>query len=79
VRPLGRPVASILLKRRVSCSSSVVIKRIKPRPDGTFTARFAAPPHAQAAVYEAATRVRKAGGNRRTFPTATLPRVVVNR
>jgi hypothetical protein len=79
VRPLARPIATILLKRRVSCSSSVVIKRIKPRPDGTFTARFAAPPRTQAAVYEAATRVRRTRGNRRTFPTSTLPRMVVNR
>jgi hypothetical protein len=79
VRPLAQPIATILVQRRVSCSSTVTVKRIKPRRNGTFTVTLAAPPHTQAAVYLATTRVRQTVSNRKTFPTSTLPRVVVIR
>lgn len=77
VRPLARPIATILVQRRISCSSSVTVKRIKPGRNGAFTVTLAGPAHAQAAVYVAVTRVRQKIGSRKTFPTSTLPRVVV--
>ncbi len=78
IRPLARPIATIFVRRRVSCSSSVIVKRIKPHRDGSFTATLAAPPHSQASVYQADTTVRGVASNLKTFPTSTLPRVVVN-
>lgn len=77
LKPLTRPIATILVQRRVSCSSSVTVKRIKPRRNGTFTVTLAAPPATQAAVYRAVTRVGQSVRSRRTYPTSTLPRVVV--
>ena len=77
VRPLAQPIATILVRRRVSCSSAVTVKRIKPRRNGTFAVTLVAPPRTQAAVYLAVTRVRQTVRNRKTYPTSTLPRVVV--
>jgi hypothetical protein len=77
VRPLAQPIATILVQRRVSCSRAVTVKRIKPRRNGNFTVTLAAPAHTQAAVYLAITRVRQNVRSRKTFPTSTLPRVVV--
>jgi hypothetical protein len=77
VKPLSRPVAAILIKRRVSCSSMVTVKRIKPRRDGSFSVTLLAPPHTPAALYLATSTVRQSLRNRRSYPTSTLPRVVV--
>jgi hypothetical protein len=77
IRPLAHPIATIFVRRRVSCSSSVVVKRIKPHRNGTFTATFGAA-HNSASVYQADTRVRGVASNLKTFPTSTLPRVVIN-
>jgi hypothetical protein len=77
IRPLAQPIASILVKRRTSCTSTVTVTRIRPRRDGTFTASFAAPAGTRAALYLATTTVRQSGRNRRRYPTSTLPRVVV--
>lgn len=74
--PLARPVRSIEVRRRVSCRRSVVVRRIKPRRDGSFSVLVAAPPGRLAAVYRFATRVRRTSRNPRTFPTFTLPRYV---
>ena len=43
VRPLTTPVATIRLVRRVSCHKVVLVKRFKPRADGTFTVTVRAP------------------------------------
>jgi hypothetical protein len=75
--PRTRPLAAVLVKRRVSCSTSVTVKRVRPRRDGTFTATLAAPRGLQAAVYEATTRVRAVARSRKTYPSFTLPREVV--
>jgi hypothetical protein len=77
VKPLSRPIAAILIKRRISCSSMVTVKRIKPRRDGSFSVTLAAPAHTPAALYLATTTVRQSLRNRRSYPTSTLPRVVV--
>lgn len=73
-RPLAAPVQTIRLIRRVACGRSQVVKRFKPRADGTFTVRVKASD--RPAVYRAVTRVRKVATNRKTYPTATLPRGV---
>jgi hypothetical protein len=76
VGPLAKPVAPIVVQRRVSCSQYVTATRVAPNRDGTFTATLPAPPHQQAAVYRAATFVRKDSTNVKLFRTFTLPRVV---
>jgi hypothetical protein len=57
----------------------VIVKRIRPSHDGTFTATLPAPPGTPAAVYLASTRVRQTVHRRATYPTFTLPSVVVLR
>jgi hypothetical protein len=76
VRPLTTPVATIRLVRRVSCHKVVLVKRFKPRADGTFKVTVKAPAGQAAAVYRMATSVREKAGNPRSYPTFTLPRGV---
>ncbi len=71
--PLGSPVQTITLTRRVSCKKSVVIKRFKPKPDGRFSVLVQAPEGARAQVYRFGTKVRKTRANKKLFPTFTLP------
>lgn len=77
IRPLAQPIAAIVIKRRTSCTSTVIVKRVRPRPNGTFTVTVRAPTAAHAAVYVATTAVRQSDRSRKTYPTSTLPRVVV--
>jgi hypothetical protein len=76
IRPLASPTAGITIQRRVSCTSLVNVKRIMPDKNGNFSVTIAAPPHTQAAVYRAATFVRKFVTNPKRFPTFTLPQYV---
>ncbi|HEV7496244.1 hypothetical protein [Baekduia sp.] len=76
VRPLTTPVATIRLVRRVSCHKVVLVKRFKPRADGTFNVTVKAPAGQAAAVYRLATSVREKPSNPRSYPTFTLPRGV---
>ncbi len=76
VRPLTTPVATIRLVRRVSCHKVVLVKRFKPRADGTFKVTVKAPAGQAAAVYRLATSVREKPSNPRSYPTFTLPRGV---
>jgi hypothetical protein len=76
VRPLTTPVATIRLVRRVSCRKVVLVKRFKPRADGTFKVTVKAPAGQAAAVYRMATDVREKRSNPRSYPTFTLPRGV---
>ncbi|MBA2348613.1 MAG: hypothetical protein H0V81_10000, partial [Solirubrobacterales bacterium] len=71
--PLGAPLQTITLTRRVSCKKSVVVKRFKPRKDGTFSVLVEAPEGAKAQVYRFGTKVRKTRANKKLFPTFTLP------
>lgn len=75
-RPLANPASTITLTRRVSCRRSEVVKRFKPRADGTFRVTVAAPKGQTAAVYRLGTLVRKTANNPKRFPTFTLPRGV---
>jgi hypothetical protein len=76
VRPLTTPVADVRVVRRVSCHKVVLVKRFKPRADGTFSISVPAPKGASAAVYRLATNVREQPRNPRSYPTYTLPRGV---
>jgi hypothetical protein len=76
VRPLTTPLSTIRVVRRVSCRKVVLVKRFKPRADGTFRITVKAPQGQAAAVYRLATRVREKPSNPRTYPTFTLPRGV---
>lgn len=76
-RPLAQPIATILIRRRLSCSSMTTVMRVKPRSNGVFTATLRAPAGVPAALYLATTRVRQSVHSRKTYPTSTLPRVVV--
>lgn len=76
VQPLTEPVDTVLVKRRVTCRQWKVVKRFKPRPDGSFRVRLKAPDDGEAAVYRMNTRVKLYDWFRKTYPTFTLPRYV---
>lgn len=76
VRPLTTPIADVRVVRRVSCHKVVLVKRFKPRSDGTFSVSVRAPKGQSAAVYRLATSVREKPSNPRSYPTFTLPRGV---
>lgn len=76
IRPLGSPVQTIVVSRRVSCKRSEVVARIKPSRTGAFRVTVDAPPKTLAATYRLATKVRKFASNPKLFPTYTLPRAV---
>jgi hypothetical protein len=76
VPPLGAPVRSVVLKRRVSCGHTEVVKRFKPAADGSFRVTVKAPKGVGAAVYRLSTSVRKTRSNPKLYPTFTLPRAV---
>lgn len=75
-RPLGKPLQTVTLSRRVTCKRNAVVKRFTPRADGTFRVTVEAPRGQTAAVYRLATKVRRSVRNRKLFPTFTLPRAV---
>jgi hypothetical protein len=74
--PLTTPVSDVRVVRRVSCRKVVLVKRFKPRSDGTFSVSVPAPKGQSAAVYRLATSVREKASNPRSYPTFTLPRGV---
>ena len=76
LRPLAKPVSAITIKRRVSCTTEVTVKTVKPDKSGGFAVTIPAPPTGQAAVYRLQTRVPKSARNPKLFPTYTLPRAV---
>jgi hypothetical protein len=77
--PLGRPAQTISIKRRVTCTKNVVVKKLRPDSRGRFSITLGGPPSGQVAVYRLATKVRKNTRNRKLFPTFTLPRDVALR
>jgi hypothetical protein len=62
----------IEIRRRISCTKDVVVKRIRPERNGHWRAVVRAPQGTRAATYRATTTVRNAGSGR-AFPTFTLP------
>lgn len=76
VLPLGKPIRTVTIKQRVTCRSQRVVKRFKPRRDGTFRVTLRAPKGFGVAVYRFQTKVRNNRRNPKLFPTYTLPRAV---
>ena len=76
IQPLGRPIQTIVVKRRVSCRRTEVVRRIKPSRTGAFRVTVDAPPRALAATYRLSTKVRKFARNPKLYNTYTLPRAV---
>jgi hypothetical protein len=76
VGPLGHPAKPITIKRRVSCTKNVTVKKVAPDRSGRFSVTIAAPTSGQAAVYRLQTSVRKHASNPKLFATFTLPRAV---
>jgi len=76
VRPLGAPIQTVIVKRRLSCGRYRVVKRFKPPASGRFRITVGGPGAQQAAAYRLQTRVRKFATNPKLFPTFTLPRYV---
>ena len=75
VRPLARPAADIVLKRRISCQRNEIVGRFRPHSNGRFRIVVKAPRGPGAAVYRMTTYVLHPHGTRR-FQTFTLPRAV---
>jgi hypothetical protein len=75
-QPLARPMRTIEVKQRLSCSRWKLVKRFKPRPDGRFSVALKAPGAGEAAAYRMSTRVRKFPWLPKLYPTFTLPRYV---
>jgi len=76
IGPRADPVAPILVRRRVSWSRTVVVRRVRPARGGRFRVTLAGPPRALAATYRFETRVRRKTTNPKLFETFTLPRSV---
>jgi hypothetical protein len=76
VQPLAAPLKTVVVKRRVSCKDWKVVKRFKPRSDGTFSVKLPAPGSGEAAAYRMTTRVKHSFIGTKTYPTFTLPRYV---
>jgi hypothetical protein len=68
--------APVIVNRLATCGSYRVVKRFRPRSDGTFRVIVPAPREARGAVYRLSTRVRRYAKARRTSPTFSLPRPV---
>jgi hypothetical protein len=76
IGPLTSPVQRVAVKRRVTCRDWKVVKRFRPRRDGSFRVRLKAPKDGEAAVYRMTTRVKLYDWLGKTYPTFTLPRYV---
>jgi hypothetical protein len=76
VKPLGDPVQTVIVERRVACGRYAVVRRFKPAQDGRFRVRLAGPDDSQSAVFRMRTKVRRNTRSATLFPTFTLPRFV---
>jgi hypothetical protein len=76
VQPPATPRRTVVVKRRVTCRDWKIVKRFKPRPDGSFKVHLRAPRDGEAAVYRMTTRVKHVPWRPATYPTFTLPRYV---
>jgi hypothetical protein len=76
VRPLGAPIQTLIVKRRVSCGRYSVIRRFKPPASGRFRITVPGPPSSQADALRMQARVRKFTSSPKMYPTFTLPRYV---
>jgi hypothetical protein len=75
-KPLGKPIQTITVTRRVSCGRVEVVKRFKPRKSGRFRVTLSGAKTRQVATFRFRTLVRFRPGNPRLFRTFTLPQYV---
>ena len=73
VQPLTTPAETVVVKRRVTCRTWKVVKRFRPRGDGSFRVRLRAPGDGEAAVYRMATRVKLYSWFAKTYPSSRSP------
>jgi hypothetical protein len=76
VRPLATPVQTVVVRRRVTCRDWKVVKRFKPRPDGSFRVRPARAEGRRGCRLPDSTRVKLYDWLAKTYPTFTPPRYV---
>ena len=76
VRPLGKPIQPVELRRRVSCTETRLVTRFKPRRNGRFRITVKAPAGVGTAVYTMKTLVRSSVGGSGLFETYMLPRAI---
>ncbi|MEA2135432.1 MAG: hypothetical protein QOC68_3341 [Solirubrobacteraceae bacterium] len=74
--PLASPIQRVVVTRRVSCGRVEVVKRFKPRRDGSFRVKLQGAKQRQVATFRFRTKVRFRVGNPRLFRTFTLPQYV---
>jgi hypothetical protein len=75
-KPLGKPLQTVTVTRRLSCGRVEVVKRFKPRKDGRFRVTLSGAGTRQVATFRFRTLVRFRAGNPRLFRTFTLPQYV---
>jgi hypothetical protein len=75
-QPLGKPIQQVVVIRRVSCGGARVVKRFKPRRNGTFRVTLHGAKTRQVATFRFRTKVRFRVGNPHLFRTFTLPKYV---
>jgi hypothetical protein len=76
IRPLAKPVRPIVLSRRLDCKHDMVVKRLAPKPNGSFQTTVAVAKDVTAGVYRFQTAVPKTPGSNRLSPTYTVPQVI---
>jgi hypothetical protein len=76
VRPLGKPIQAVTLRRRLTCTRYVSVKRLRPSRSGRFQTTVKAPEGQTMAVYRLSTHVRTTTRTTKLYPTFTLPRAV---
>jgi hypothetical protein len=75
-RPLAAPTRTIEVRERISCKRWRLVRKIKPKSNGTWSTVLDAPDAQLAGTYRFTTKVRKNTKNQKTYPTFTLPRYV---
>ena len=75
-KPLARPIQRVTVTRRVSCGRVEVVKRFKPREDGTFRVTLSGARTRQVATFRFRTLVRFSQSDPKLYRTFTLPQYV---
>jgi hypothetical protein len=78
-RPLASPLQTITITRRVNCGRVEVVKRFKPRSNGTFTVTLTGAKTQRVATFRFRTKVRFDYLDKKLHPTFTLPRYIETR
>ena len=74
--PLGKPIETIRVQQRLSCTKNVDVARVRPSSSGRFKVTVDAPKTEKAAVYRVITKVAPTKRSKKRFSTFTLPRAI---